>query len=128
MKLTKRTDFVLRTLIYLAHQDTGKRTSIQEIAKSYHIPANHLTKIVHQLGQLGYVNTYQGRGGGIELAKPTQAISLKQVILAFEPDTELLDCSQCALRNQSCKLEKHLYLAQQAFFAQLQHLTLADIL
>ncbi len=128
MKLTKRTDFVLRTLIYLAKQPEGTRTFLQEIADNYDIPVNHLTKIVHQLGQLGYINTYRGRGGGMEIGKPLDQIMVKDVILHFEPNTELVDCSTCLLRKRSCKLEHHLHIAYEAFLSSLDGVSLADII
>lgn len=127
MKLTKRTDFVLRTLIYLAKQPQGQRVFVQDISKAYNIPNNHLTKIVNQLGQLHYIKTYRGRGGGIELAKAKNEIMLDQVILDFEPENEIIDCTNCLLRSYDCKLEYHLKMANQAFLNSLGNVSLADL-
>ncbi len=40
MRLTKQTDFALRTLMYLAKQDQGRRVFAQEIAEAYDMPIN----------------------------------------------------------------------------------------
>ena len=53
MRLTVYSDYALRLLMYLAVQ-TDKLTTIPEVAKAYSISANHLMKVVHQMGQAGY--------------------------------------------------------------------------
>ena len=63
MELTQFTDYSLRTLIFVALKH-GELASIKEIAASYHISENHLTKVVHGLAKNGYLKTYRGRGGG----------------------------------------------------------------
>src|SRR5690606_8153830 len=68
MKLTQYTDYSLRVLMYLGFKD-GPAT-ISEIAERYDISRNHVVKVVHQLGQLGYLQTVRGKGGGLRLARP----------------------------------------------------------
>ena len=48
LRLTVYTDYALRMLMYLALKDDGLAT-IAEIAESYDISKNHLTKVAHQL-------------------------------------------------------------------------------
>lgn len=126
MKLTKQTDFALRTLMYLSKQRGGRRVFAQEIADAYEMPLNHLTKIIHKLGQLGYINTYRGRNGGIELGKAQEQILIHQVIVDFEPSLSPADCSNCVLVS-NCKLKHHLSEASDAFLAALGEKSLADI-
>ncbi len=127
MKMTKQTDFALRTLIYLANQETGKRVFATEIAKDYDIPLNHLTKIVHKLSLLGYINTYRGRNGGIELGKEKTEILIRDVIVDFEPSLIPADCDNCTL-NGNCKLRYHLDMASKAFLDSLGKVNLQDVL
>ncbi|MBS9779528.1 MAG: Rrf2 family transcriptional regulator [Moraxellaceae bacterium] len=126
MKLTKQTDFALRTLLYLSNQEIGTRVFAQEIANAYGMPVNHLTKIVNKLANLGYIRTYRGRNGGIELGKKENEIFVRDVIIDFEPSLEPADCANCQL-NINCKLQKQLDLASQAFLNALNEVTLADI-
>ena len=63
MRLTVHTDYALRLLMYLALKQDGLAT-IAEIAVTYDISRNHLTKVAHELGVAGYVVTVRGRGGG----------------------------------------------------------------
>lgn len=126
MRLTKQTDFALRTLMYLAKQQQQRRVFAQEIAEAYEIPLNHLTKIIHKLGQLGYINTYRGRNGGIELGKKQKNISIRQVIVDFEPTLSAADCDNCVL-NAGCQLKICLTDASEAFLDALGDNSLADI-
>ena len=50
MRLTRFTDYSLRVLIYLACEP-GRRATIAEIAQAFEVSENHLTKVVHFLGQ-----------------------------------------------------------------------------
>ncbi|MDO9216574.1 MAG: Rrf2 family transcriptional regulator, partial [Lacisediminimonas sp.] len=61
MRLTDYTDYALRTLMYLGlHRE--QLVTIREISDAYGISNNHLTKVVHQLGLSGMVQTMRGRG------------------------------------------------------------------
>ena len=68
MRFTTYTDYSLRVLMHLAQSNKGD-TTISELADFYKISRNHLVKVVHHLGLLGYIETTRGRTGGIKLAK-----------------------------------------------------------
>jgi Rrf2 family nitric oxide-sensitive transcriptional repressor len=130
MRLTVYTDYALRVLMYLAVKEDGLAT-IDEIAKSYSISRNHLMKVVHQLGVAGYIETVRGRGGGLRLAKPAQAIGLGEVVRHTEPDMAIASCfnpvdAPCAIR-QCCVLRRALEKARDAFVDVLEGYTLGDL-
>ena len=56
MRLTAYTDYTLRTLIYLA-LNAGRQATIAQIADTYRISEAHLTKVAHQLGVAGEIET-----------------------------------------------------------------------
>ena len=56
MRLTRYSDYALRTLLYLGLHGRDL-ASIGDIARAYRISENHLTKVVHHLGRLGFVET-----------------------------------------------------------------------
>jgi Rrf2 family nitric oxide-sensitive transcriptional repressor len=130
MRLTTYSDYALRVLMYLALKSDGLST-IAEIAGSYDISEAHLMKVVHQLGVAGYIETVRGRGGGLRLAKPAEAIRLAAVIRTTEPDMAIVSClkplnAPCVI-NPSCVLKRALERAQQAFMEVLEGYTLADL-
>ena len=89
MRLTIHTDYALRILMYLALKKDGLAT-ITEIAATYDISKNHLMKVAYKLGAAGYAESVRGRGGGLRLAKPAEAIMLGEVVRNTEPDMPLI--------------------------------------
>lgn len=124
MQLTRHTDYALRVLIHLAVTPTGRAT-IPEIADAYALSRNHLMKVVHHLGQGGFLDTQRGRGGGFTLARPAQTISIGEVVRYSEPDMNMADCGSCVIRP-ACGLSGILKAATTAFLTVLDQHSLAD--
>lgn len=130
MRLTVYTDYSLRLLMFVAVKDDGLAT-ISEVAAAYGISKNHLMKVAHQLGVAGYVETMRGRSGGLRLAKPAASIRLGEVVRQTEQDMALVPCfepgnADCAIVS-CCGLKRALAKATEAFFAELDRYTLADL-
>lgn len=130
MRLTAYSDYALRLLMYLAVKDNGRAT-ISEMAEAYGISRNHLMKVVHQLGQAGYLETVRGRNGGMRLGRRPDAIGLGELVRFTEPDMDVVPCfrlenQDCALRR-ACRLKGALDRARLAFLAVLDEYTLADL-
>jgi len=109
----------------------GELVRIADIAKTFGISHSHLTKVVHNLGSLGYLRTVQGRNGGMYLAKPANEITVGQIVRAFEPDFRMVECfdadtSHCRIQP-ACVL-KHLLNKETAHLLdRLDKTTLADL-
>lgn len=125
MKLTAFTDYSLRTLICLAIKGPS---TIADIACLYGISETHMNKVIHQLGVAGDIVTTRGKGGGIRLAKPPEAINVGTVVRRTE-DLALVPCFEGGpcLISPACVLRSALYEAEQAFLAVLDRYTLADL-
>jgi Rrf2 family nitric oxide-sensitive transcriptional repressor len=133
MQLTRYTDYSLRVLIYLATQEgaggpDAALVTASDIAKRFDIARNHLIKVVHRLGQLGYIETIRGKGGGIRLGRDSADIRIGAVVRDMEANLELIDCNTppCPL-NCGCRLKGILGQAAAAFLEVLDRYTLADI-
>jgi Rrf2 family nitric oxide-sensitive transcriptional repressor len=126
MKLTLYSDYSLRVLMHLALNRT-RLCSIYEIAKSNRISENHLAKVVHHLGKLGYVTTLRGRGGGLRLARAPEEIAVGEVVRKTEDGFDLLDCPSCLLAP-ACVLTGALSEAVSAFLKVLDRRTIADLI
>ena len=126
MKLTRYTDYSLRVLLHLAaHPD--RLCSIAEISRAYRISENHLMKVVHDLGKGGFIATTRGRGGGLRLGRPADAITIGAVVRYTEDGLVLVDCVPCVIAP-ACSLTGLLDDAMGAFLAVLDRATLADML
>ena len=128
MQLTRFTDYSLRVLLFVGRQ-RGRVCTMGEIATYYRISLEHLRKVVHKLARLGYLKSSRGRGGGLVLAREPAAIRLGDVIVAMEEDLSIVDCDalNCALLP-GCSLKTALDRASVAFIAELNRVTLADLL
>lgn len=130
MRLSSFSDYSLRVLMYLGVQP-GRLVTIAEIAGAYGISGNHLMKVVHQLGRLGYLETVRGKGGGMRLGKAPAEIRLGEVIRQTEVDWALVECfstgASCPIQS-ACGLPPILDEALAAMFAVLDQYTLADLL
>jgi len=131
MRLTTFTDYSLRVLIYLGTAPDGFAT-IEQIAGGYGISANHLMKVVHQLGQTGYVVTVRGKGGGLRLARAPESINVGDVVRRTEDGFAIVECFEkgagnCAI-EPSCVLKRALHGALDAFLEALDRYTLVDLL
>ncbi|RQO76919.1 BadM/Rrf2 family transcriptional regulator [Aquitalea sp. FJL05] len=128
MQLNRFTDLALRVLMYLTHRDREQAVTISEIAERFAISRNHLVKVVHFMGQQGWLLTSRGKGGGLALAQPPEHYQLGSIIRILEGNTALIDCATppCALR-QDCRLKSALDVGLQAFFSVLDGYTLRDI-
>jgi len=130
MRLTQFTDFGLRALMILAGQPRRSFTT-GEIAARAGVPRNHMVKIVRELALAGFIKTRRGKGGGFMLARDARAISLGAVARRLEAGSALVECfradgGDCRL-TCGCGLMRHLAQAQEAFFAALDPVPLADI-
>ncbi len=130
MRITTYSDYSLRVLIYLATQ-TENRVTIEQIAVAYGISHNHLTKVVHQLSRLGYVDSVRGKQGGLRLRCTPDAINLGVLLRETETDMALVECmgddNRCMI-NPVCNLKAVLTQALQAFLQVMDQYSLADIL
>jgi Rrf2 family nitric oxide-sensitive transcriptional repressor len=128
MQLTRFTDYALRVLMFVGRQ-RGRRCTMREIAAYYRISLEHLRKVVHRLAKLGYLDTTQGRGGGIALGRDAANIRLGSVIELMEEDMHIVDCRALAcVLEPACSLKTALNRAGRAFIAALNEVTLADLL
>lgn len=132
MRLTSYTDYSLRVLLFLSLRSGDRLSNINEISEAYKINRNHLTKIIHELGKLGYVETIRGRNGGVRLKKAPEEINIGEVVRRTEEDFYLLDCFDANQANVCvltpvCRFKSVLNEALRAFFEVLDQYTLADI-
>jgi Rrf2 family protein len=109
LRLTKKADYGLMALKYLAEQATvpGRphaAQSAKDIADAYHIPPPLLAKILQTLARAGLLVSHAGTNGGYALARPAKEISAFEVIRAIDGP---LFITSCITIHGTCDLDSH---------------------
>lgn len=130
MRLTNYTNYALR-ILQMAAVRAPHLVRIDDVANAHRINHAHLTKVVHQLGQAGYLETVRGPRGGLRLARPAGEIIVGDVVRLTEGPLDIVECfnvaqNTCKLRGV-CHLSVKLHEATRAFMAVLDDLTVAQI-
>jgi Rrf2 family nitric oxide-sensitive transcriptional repressor len=130
MQISRYSDYAVRVLMFAALKQPALVT-IDEVAGSFTISRHHLVKIVHALGQAGFLATRRGAGGGFRLALPPEKIMLGAVIRLTEVTDTVVNCQDrpdvaCRI-FPACRLKRAFAEAGEAFFAVLDSRSLASL-
>jgi Rrf2 family protein len=110
MKLTKRGEYALRTLIRLgvaSWNDEGV-ISVSSLAEQEHLPFKFLEAILFELKTAGYVESLRGKHGGARLAKPMNAIRMGDVVRLIDGKLAPIGCaSETEYEPCTCPDETH---------------------
>jgi Rrf2 family nitric oxide-sensitive transcriptional repressor len=130
MRLTTRTNLAARVLMACA-VNPGRTVRSGDIAQTCNASANHLAQVIHHLQLNGFVDTQRGRAGGLQLAKPADQISIGHLFRVFESGVPFAECfdpaaNTCPLTS-SCRLHSYISSAVESFYAELDKITLHDL-
>jgi Rrf2 family transcriptional regulator, iron-sulfur cluster assembly transcription factor len=107
MELTRKGEYAIRGILYLARQPQGKVTLVGEISMACDVPKSFLAKILQDFVKVGLVTSSRGTGGGFMLARPASRITLREVVEAVEgpimPNRCLIGAGACD-KDGSCRV------------------------
>lgn len=120
LKLSKKTDYALMAIQYMASQGANRIVNTKEIAEEYNIPGELLAKVLQKLGKNGLIASQNGPKGGYALAKPPDAISVLAIIQAIEGHIGITECyhnedshcvqiARCNIRNPIRNIQNSIY-------------------
>lgn len=123
--LTKKTDYALLALTYLARSGNGDAVRTRKIAEVYDIPVELLAKVLQQLARSGILHSAPGPSGGYLLARPPAEITVGAVLEAVEGApalaqclrSEQKDCEQvrrCTIRGPLARINALVYRTLEA--------------
>jgi Rrf2 family protein len=92
LRISRKIDYGLRAMIYLASILPDDVVPFREIARQMLVPEDFLAKILKTLVDQGLVRSTRGPHGGYALARPSAEISFLQVIEAVEGPIALNVC------------------------------------
>ena len=106
MRLSTRGKYGLYAMHYLAQHEQDGPQSLNRIA-SVGIPKQYLEQLLGSLRRNGLIRSVRGANGGYQIAKPSQEITVLDIIDAMEGPLALSDCisddRQCSRAN-SCRV------------------------
>lgn len=119
MRLTKRSEYGIIAMKYIASLDNGEACSARYIAEHFNLPQEILAKIMQQLVKKGLVRSKKGKHGGYRLTQRPDRITLGDVIMAVEESLNVVDCSTekglkcdqmglCNIENPMKKIQRDL--------------------
>ncbi len=107
LKINRQTDYAVRVVLALAKRGETVRASSSVIQQEMQIPQSFMARIVAQLAQAGLVLTFPGRDGGLQLPRPANQITLKDVVETFEGPVLLSECLQNKGGEDDCPFQDH---------------------
>ncbi|QCU78833.1 Rrf2 family transcriptional regulator [Citricoccus sp. SGAir0253] len=133
MKLNAFGDVCLRTLMLLGAEPDRQMTG-REIADAVGIPYNHVSKAVLELKRRGALEVSRGRTGGARITPVGLGLSVGRLLRDLDTQPDIVDCTgsgsdggrPCPLLA-GCRLRSALARAREAFYAELDDTTVAEL-
>lgn len=110
MKLTKKGEYALRTLIQLGIAEKLGRdvVSVSDLAESENLPYKFIENILQELRKDGYVESRRGKDGGCRLARPMKEITIGEVVRLIDGRLAPIGCaSETDYEKCTCPDEVH---------------------
>ena len=130
LKLTKKADYGLMALKYLAEHPETPALSAKDVADAYGIPAQLLAKILQRLTKTGLLKSHAGMNGGYALARDPRQISAFEVIHAIDGPLFLTSCTKgtkpCDL-TPNCTIKEPLARVNETIIGVLKSISIHDL-
>jgi Rrf2 family protein len=94
LEITRQADYALRAAVEVARLEDGERIATATIAERQKIPLPFLAKIVSQLVVRGILEATRGASGGVNLARPADMITMREIIEAIDGPITLNRCTR----------------------------------
>ena len=129
LRFTKRADYGLMAIHYIAINDQLGAVSAKRIAEEFGIPPELLAKILQRLAKRRLIVSQNGPKGGYVLARNQDQISVGQVVRALEGPINIVSCldhSGCP-QEARCNLRRPVQKLQAAISEMLDAMSLAEL-
>lgn len=126
--LSKTAEYALRAVAFLA-TDTARAASADVLAKKTKVPRRYLHRVLQDLTAADLVSSRPGPGGGYELLRGADEISILDVVNAVSPIQRILSCPLGLSSHKTlCPLHRELDRAYAATEAAFQGVTLGELM
>jgi len=87
MRLSTKSRFAVTAMIDIALRDNTGPVSLADISVRHQISLSYLEQMFSKLRQCGLVESTRGPGGGYSLSRPSDAISLADIVGAMQTES-----------------------------------------
>ncbi len=129
MRLTTKGRFAVTAMVDLSMRQSRGPVTLAAISERQHISLSYLEQLFGKLRRHRLVSSVRGPGGGYNLARPVQGISVADIICAVD---EPLDATQCGgkencLDDKRCMTHDLWATLNAKMYDYLSSVTLADL-
>lgn len=115
-RLSKKVEYGILSMQYMADRETVL-VSAKEISESLELSFEFLAKTLQQLMKHGLITSSKGIKGGYILAKPSENITLSDIIEALDSKIYLTECMhkdnlEDCNRKDNCSIKKPIQVLQ----------------
>ena len=138
LKLSKKADYALMALQYMASVQFGELTkarvvNTKEIAEEHNIPVELLAKVLQALAKQEIVESHNGPKGGYLLGREPRDITIAKVLEAIEGPLGIADCYHENDHNpceqlERCNIRTPLLKVQESIYQLLTNMTIEDMM
>lgn len=126
--INRKVDYALRTLVYLAKNQSGSFVSSGDLSDKLRVPRIFLAKIFQALSKRRIVKTSRGKVGGVRLID--KGVSISAIISILDPTFALNRClrkdGRCIFKN-GCSMHRLLIEANKDFHRKYGKTTLLEL-
>ena len=132
MRLSHLADYAVVLMTAAARRPAGARLSATELAGDTGVPLPTAQKLMGQLATCGLLTSARGASGGFALARPSQDISIADIVEAVEGPIAMTVCSgsegasDCAL-DAHCRVKPHMGVVGNAVRGALGAVSLTEL-
>jgi Rrf2 family iron-sulfur cluster assembly transcriptional regulator len=129
MRLTTKGRFAVTAMVDLAMRQARGPVTLAGISERQHISLSYLEQLFGKLRRAGIVSSVRGPGGGYNLARPANVLSVADIVVAVD---EPLDATQCGgkencLGDKRCMTHDLWARLNEKMYEYLASVTLADL-
>ena len=130
LRLTKKADYGLMALKYLAEHPEVASQSAKDISDAYGIPPQLLAKILQRLTKVGLLRSHAGINGGYSLSRDAATITAFEVIYAIDGPLFITSCvtvrGECG-QSVRCNIREPLRKVNDSIEAVLKRIKISDM-
>jgi len=130
LRFTKRADYGLMAVHYIASHGEGVAVSAKRIAEEFHIPQERLAKILQRLAKKRLIASHNGPKGGYMLTRAPGEMTVGQVLRALEGPIRIVSCmaatDDCP-QYARCNLRRPVQKIQDSISFVLDTMTLSEL-